>query len=121
MKKKEGIYLIVLAALIGILLVKSFYLDEYKPRTEDEELFKEYAQELAYKKYDGFLIKNNLVSLKVISIKKLEDEGISIIELKKGDDKGYETAEIAGKYGAKVRKYLFHFFPYGEIKVLSRE
>jgi len=117
MNKREKIYVIIILILFGILLAKSFYFDEYKPVTEDEMLFKEYAQRLSHEKFKN----NKLVGFKVVSIKKLEDKGISIIEVKSGNDNEYENVEIQGKYMAKIRKYLFHFLPYGEDKILSRK
>lgn len=119
MNKREKIYIIVAIILFSFLLVKSFYLDEYKPLTEDEKLFKEYVETVVYD--SSFLNRNKLASFKVVSIEKLDNEGMSIIEVKSGNDNGYEKVEIKGKYKAKVRKYLFHFIPYGEDKILSRE
>ncbi|SHK42405.1 hypothetical protein [Paramaledivibacter caminithermalis] len=121
MNKKEKMYLIIVILLLVILIFKSFYLDEYKPLTKDEEIFKEYVEKIGYEKYKGFLYKNNLASFRVVSIKKIDDKGKSIIEKKNGNDNGYERVEIKGKYKAKIRKYLFHFLPYGEDGVLSRK
>lgn len=121
MNKKEKIYIMAIIVLLGALMLKSFYFDEYKPLTEDEEIFKEYVERIVDENYNGFLKKNNSVSYRVISIKKVDDEGVSIIQVKSGNDNNYERVEIEGKYKAKIRKYLFHFFPYGEDSVLSRK
>lgn len=121
MNKREKIYLIVVIVLLGALMIKSFYFDEYKPVTKSEEIFKEYVEKVAEEKYEGFLYKNNLASFRVVSIKQIEDKGVSVIEVKNGNDNGYENVEIKGKYKAKIRKYLFYFLPYGEDKVLSRK
>lgn len=121
MSKREKIYLIAVIILLGALMLKSFYFDEYKPVTKDEEIFKEYVERLADEKYKGFSNKINLTSFRVVSIKKIESEGVSIIEVKNGNDNGYKNVEIKGKYKAKIRKYLLHFLPYGEDKVLSRQ
>lgn len=121
MNKREKIYLLAVIVLLGALMLKSFYLDEYHPVTKDEEIFKQYVERLADEKYKGYLYDNNLASFRVVGVKKIEDKGVSIIEVKSGNDNGYENLEIEGKYKAKIRKYLFHFLPYGEDKVLSRK
>ncbi len=121
MNKKEKAYLAIVILLLGLLLVKTFYLDDYKPVTKDEELFKEYAERLINEKTNSFFKNNILIGRKIVNIKKLEDEGVSIIEVQSGNDNEYERVEIEGKYEAKVRKYLFHILPYGHDKILSRE
>ncbi|SKC87608.1 hypothetical protein [Maledivibacter halophilus] len=121
MNKREKSYLVVILLLIGALTFKSFYLDEYNPVTKDEKLFKEYAENLADEKYKGFLMDKKLASFRIVSIKKLDDEGISIIEIKNGNNSNYKEIQIKGKYRAKIRKYLFHFLPYREDKVFSRK
>ncbi len=121
MSKREKTYLVVIILLFGILLVKSLYLDEYKPAARDEELFKEYAEDLIDKKYHGFFRENKLIGIKIVNIKKLEDDGVSVIEVQSEDGEEYKTIEIQGKYEAKIRKYLFHIFPYSQDKILSRE
>lgn len=121
MNKREKVYLIIIVLLLGALMLKSFYFDEYNPVTKDEKLFKEYVETLASKKYDGFLVNNKLISFKVVSIKKLENKGVSIIKVKNGNDNDYKKVEIQGKYKAKIRKYLLHILPYWEDKVLSKK
>lgn len=121
MSKKEKAYVAIVILLLGILLVKSFYLDDYKPATKDEELFKEYAERLIDEKPHSFFKNNQLIGRKIVNIEKLEDDGVSIIEVQSGNDNEYESVEIEGKYEAKVRKYLFHILPYGHDKILSRQ
>lgn len=121
MNKREKIYLAIVILLLGVLVVKSFYLDDYKPVTKDEELFKEYAERLIDEKYHGFFNENKLIGIKIVNIKKLENEGVSTIEVQSENDNEYKSVEIEGKYEAKIRKYLFHILPYGQDKILSRK
>lgn len=121
MNKREKIYLIAIIVLLGLLLAKSFYLDEYKPVTEDEILFREYVEKVIDDKFHGFFSRSKLIGYRIVSIKKVEDEGVSVIEVKSENEGEYKNAEIDGKYVAKIRKYLFHVLPYGEDKILSRK
>ncbi len=121
MSKREKIYLIAIIVLVGALVVKSFYLDVYKPVEEDEILFKEYVEKIIDEKFHGFFSRSKLIGYNIVSIKKLEDEGVSTIQVKSTKEGEYKNVEIEGKYVAKIRKYLFHVLPYGEDKILSRE
>jgi hypothetical protein len=112
MNEREKTYLTIIIILLMALIIKSFYLDEVRPVTEEEKMFKDYVYRLVEEKHDGLLSK---------SIKKIENDGVSIIEVKDGENKSYKQVEIPGKYKAKVRKYLLHFIPYGEDTVLSRK
>ncbi|WP_432667334.1 hypothetical protein R9X47_13205 [Wukongibacter baidiensis] len=121
MNKKEKIYLIAIIVLLGILVVKSLYLDEYKPVTEEEVMFKEYAEKIIDEKFNGFFSRNKLIRYKIVSIKKVDNTGVSIIQVKNQDEDEYKNVEIKGKYVARIRKYLFNILPFSQDKVLSRE
>lgn len=121
MNKREKTYVIIIIFLLLALTVKTLFLDEVKNLTKEEEMFKEYVYKLIDEKYDNFFKRNNLITFRVVSIKKLAEEGTSIIEVKDGDNNIYKQVEIPGKYKARVRKYLFYIIPYGEDRVLSRK
>jgi hypothetical protein len=121
MNEREKTYLTIIIILLMALIIKSFYLDEVRPVTEEEKMFKDYVYRLVEEKHDGLLSKSNIISYRVVSIKKIENDGVSIIEVKDGENNSYKLVEIPGKYKAKVRKYLLHFIPYGEDTVLSRK
>ncbi|RKD26425.1 hypothetical protein SAMN02745883_02115 [Caminicella sporogenes DSM 14501] len=122
MNKREKMYVIVIIILLAILTVKSLFLDEFKPRTYEEKMFKEYVEKLTYKRYNNnFFMKKGLINFRVVSIKKIDDKGISIIEVKDENNNNYKQVKISGKYKAKIRKYVLHILPYGEDKVLSRK
>lgn len=119
MNNKEKVYFIIAIILFVALGVKSFYFDEVKTTTKEEAMFKEYVYKLIEEKYNGFLSENNIRTFRVVKIKKISNEGTSIIQVK--EDNKYKEIEIKGKYKAKVRKYLFNIMPYGEKTISSRE
>lgn len=121
MNKREKSYVVIIVILFITLIVKSIFLDGVKTKTKEEEMVKEYVERLIDEKYDNFFTRNGLINFKVVDIKKIDDEGISIIEVKDGNNNGYRQVEISGKYKAKVRKYLFYILPYGEDRVLTRK
>ena len=121
MSKREKIYSIAIVVLLVLLTVKSMVIDNYKPTTEDEQLFYTYASEIAQEQYDGFTYKYNISSYKIVSVKKIEDEGVSVLEVIDPITNEKVLEEIDGKYKAKIRKYLLWILPYGEDRIMSRK
>lgn len=121
MNRKEKILLLVTLLLIAILFSKSFFLDEVKPKTEEELQFKQFVEKAIDEKMEGFLKRNNIVKYRVVSIEQVSQEGISRIEYLDEQGKKYIQGTIQGQYKAKVRGYFLHLIPYKEIRVLSRE
>lgn len=119
MNGREKTYTIVIVVLLVILAAKSLVLDNYKPGTEDEKLFYNYASEIAQEEYTNFLYKNHIATYKIVGIKKLEDEGVSVLESVVNGKK--ELVEIQGKYKAKIRKYILWVLPFSEDKIMSRK
>lgn len=120
MKKKERLYVLAAIFLLILLIIKSIYFDNYIPKNKEEELFKEYAEIIAWEQNEKSLDKGRFTTYKVVKITRVEDDGESIIQIY-DDNKELEEVKLQGKYKAKIRKYIFGVFPYGEATILSRE
>lgn len=121
MSKREKFYSVAIVVLLVLLAVKSMVIDNYKPTTQDEQLFYTYANEIAEEQYDGFTYKYHIASYKIVSIKKVEDKGVSVLEVVDPITNEKKLEEIDGKYKAKIRKYILWILPYGEDKIMSRK
>ncbi|SHJ37276.1 hypothetical protein SAMN02745975_01948 [Geosporobacter subterraneus DSM 17957] len=121
MNKKEKILLTVTLLMVALLFVKSFLLDEVKPKTEDELRFKQFVEKAVDENMGGFLKRNSIVKYRIVSIEQISQEGVSRIQYLDEQGKEYIEGTIRGQYRAKVRVYFLHLIPYREIKVLSRE
>ncbi len=121
MSKKEKMYIYGVIILLIALIIKSVYLDEVKNLTIEEAMFKEHVSKIIEEEYKSFFTENNIIGFRIVKVKKIEDEGVSIIEVKDENTNTYKQTEISGVYKGKVRKYLFYLIPYGEFSVLSRK
>ncbi|KXG74806.1 hypothetical protein [Thermotalea metallivorans] len=119
MEKKEKIYLYITLFLAMVLIVKSLFLDEVKDLKEDELKVKQFVERAVDEHYGGFFKEKNMVGYRVVSIKKVSNEGKSRIEYYDPEGKQYVQGEIQGKYQAKVRGYFLHVIPYKEFKVAT--
>lgn len=121
MNRREKAYISISILLLIILIFKSVYLDDYNPQNKEEELYKEFAYRMAVEQAPGIFEKNKLRTFRVVNIKKIEEESISVISTYNKEKDEFENIEIEGVYKAKVRKYILGVMPYGEFSVLSRE
>jgi len=95
---REKKYFFIIPVLLVVLIIKSFYFDEVKNLTVEEEKVVESVYKSMKEEYKGFfntkIAKFRIVALKVI---------------KKDDNNVY--------YRLKVRKYIFSILPYRDLIV----
>ncbi len=121
MNKREKRMLFITLILLVILISKYLFFDEVKNLNGDELKFKQFVESALQNKeeYNGFLIRSNLASYKIVKIEKIKEEGKSPIAYWAEEEKKYVEEEIQGQYRAKVRGYFLHVLPYKQFRVES--
>lgn len=113
MSKKDKVLLISMIGLIILLFIKSFALDDYKPKNNSEEEFKAKVEQILDDKYNTGLYKNNLIVVRVVKISEMSEKERT---LKDKEDNEYYAS---GVYKAKIRKYILGVLPFAEERILD--
>ncbi|WZL72654.1 hypothetical protein QBE52_16550 [Clostridiaceae bacterium 35-E11] len=121
MNKREKIMLYMILILLTMVSVKSLFLDEVKNLTRDEQQIKQFIKEAVEEEsqYNGFLQKKHLATYRVVSIKKVSEDGNFPVFYYDKERKEQVQKSIPGKYVIKIRGYLFHIIPYKEFRIKS--
>ncbi len=119
MQNREKTLVGVTILLVIIMLGKSLFFDEVKPKNSDEIMFKSFVEKrIADGKEElGLLNETGLASYKVVKIKKTNEIGESKILYYDQDKASYVEGRIKGEYKAKVRGYMLYIIPYKEFTV----
>ncbi len=114
LSKREKTYIGLVIILLGVLCVKSFWLDTYKAQNESEALFISRVTETLDQRFDSVLYKRGVLMYRVISVKEVTEEENQLV--KKLDTLKGSTVdiELQGKYKARIRKYVFGLLPFGQ-------
>lgn len=112
MTNREKIIIIVMIALVALLVVKSFVLDEYKPANPAEEAYKLSVEEIIENKYAGGFLDFFIVR-RVVKITEMSERE------KTYKDLDGNTQVTTGTYKAKVRKYILGILPFSEESILE--
>ena len=111
MNKREKT-LIIIAIVLGIALgIKSFVTDDYKPKNESEELFKEKIENIVKEKYNSTIFQKNIVVIRVVKISEMSEKEKTV------SGKKDEIIIASGKYKAKIRKYILGYLPFAEERI----
>ncbi len=107
--RRNKILVLITIILVLVLLLKSLFLDSYKPSDEELEIYN-IIEEIIEKK-SNFIVNQKIVKIEVnnkYNEENVKDKNniseVDILELK----------EDNYKYKVKVRKYLFYILPIGD-------
>lgn len=113
MSKKDKVLLISMIGLIILLFIKSFVLDDYKPKNNLEEEFKAKVEQIVDEKYNTGLYEKNVISVRIVKISEMSEKERT---RKDKDDNEYYAS---GVYKAKIRKYILGVLPFAEERILD--
>lgn len=113
MKSKDKQLLVIMVILLFLLLIKSFLLDDYKSKSDDEIIFKEKVEKIVEDKYDSSIYENNIIVIRIIKISEMSEKERTII-----DSEGNKFI-ATGVYKAKIRKYILGILPFSEETILD--
>jgi len=114
LSKREKTYLWMVIILLGILCVKSFWLDAYKAQNESEALFISRVTETLDQRFDNALYQRGILMYRIISVKEVTEEENQLVK-KLDTIKGNAVdIELQGKYKARIRKYVLGLLPFGQ-------
>jgi len=112
--KREKAYIVALVILVVILFVKSFWIDGYEPKNEEEVVFKAYIENVLEERFDHPLYNNHILTYKIVGIGKVSETEARIIEHYDPVKKEEVSYELRGSYKTQVRKYLLGLLPIGQ-------
>lgn len=95
---REKVYIITIILLLGVLSVKSLYFDEIKNLGDEDKVVVQNIYKTLDEKYDNFLYKSGFLTFRVVKLKEVSENDISI-------------------YRARARKYLLQILPIQEVIV----
>jgi len=114
LSKREKTYLWMVIILLGVLCVKSFWLDAYKAQNESEALFISRVTETLDQRFDNVLYQRGILMYRIISVKEVTEEENQLVK-KLDTIKGNAVdIELQGKYKARIRKYVLGLLPFGQ-------
>jgi len=103
--------------LIFVLLtVKSIWIDPVKDIQGEAKEYYDFIVEANEENYKG-LLKPPIIAYKVVDIYHNPSEEDTIILEWDSQEGQWEETSLQGKYGAKIKAYLFHILPYKQFKV----
>lgn len=112
--KRERIYIGTLLVLMGVLCVKSLWLDHYKPANEAEMLFMDQVEIALDERYQNPFYKYHILTYRIVGIGKISETEAKIVEHYDSEVDANVMLELKGSYKAKVRKYLLGLLPVGQ-------
>lgn len=112
--KRERVYIVLVIVLTVILFAKSLLIDGYKPKNEEEIVFKAYIEKVLEKRYDNTVYDTVFFTYKIVGIGKVSETEARIVEHYDSEKKEKVSYELRGSYKAKVRKYFFGVLPIGQ-------
>lgn len=116
MNNRAKIMIVSAIFLLALLIAKSLWFDPVKDLEGDALKYQKYALEVAPHQDTFFNINLPIVEYKVVSVKKIKDEGETKITYR--DENGrLREEEIEGDYTAKVRAYLFSILPFTDLQI----
>ena len=111
MKPKDKMLFVIMIVLIILLFIKSFALDNYKPKNDLEADFKIKIEEVVKERYSGNLYK--IVKIRIVKISEMSEKE------RTSKDKDGNVYFATGTYKAKIRKYILGVLPFSEETILD--
>ncbi|SET73162.1 hypothetical protein SAMN05660297_03312 [Natronincola peptidivorans] len=117
MEKRGQAMLILAFLLMGLLIVKSLWLDPVGALDEEREKYKAYALTVAPIQNTSLLEKGNLLTYRVMFVVKEKEEGITEVIYEGQQSKEWDSEILEGQYRAKVRAYLLYVIPVKDLRI----
>ncbi|RQD67013.1 MAG: hypothetical protein D5S00_11410 [Tindallia sp. MSAO_Bac2] len=117
MKANEKKMLIALIILLSGLAVKSFFMDPYRPESDQMAQYAEFAQLMAPFQQQTMLDRMKVLNYQTVDVERIKEEGQTHIAVLEPDTDGIAEIELSGEYEARVRAYLFWIFPIRDIHI----
>ena len=116
----EKSMIIVIAALILILLIKTFAFDGVRNLSNDEKIFKTFVEYSIAEQFKGPLVDYGVVSYKIVDIYMAEENVTSLLRYKDIETGEMIETTLDGRYNAKVKKMILFIFPLKEFSITSQ-
>lgn len=116
----EKSMIIVIAALVLILLIKTFAFDGVKNLSDDEKIFKTFVGYSIDEQFKGPLVDYGVVSYKIVDIYMAEENVTSLLRYKDIETGEMVETTLDGRYNAKVKKMILFIFPLKEFSITSQ-
>lgn len=110
---REKRLMIIMVILIGLLIIKSFFMDPYEPSNSKEKDFFDEVEQLLVLSEDSWLYNYKIVTTRIVHMKPMTEKEKTV----KGQDG--EVYQATGIYKAKVRKYVFGLIPFSDKYILD--
>lgn len=108
---------IVVAALVVILIVKSFFFDEVRDLSKEESLVYDFTKYSVAQKYDGLLQQYHIITYRIFDIYMADPNEKSVLYYEEPSTGEPVEYEIQGRYNARVRAYILGAIPLNSFSV----
>lgn len=116
MDQRSKTMLIVTILLFSVLSIKSIWIDPARAVDANEGHYKSFAQEIAPDLHKSILLKTGLLTYRITSVTKVNEEGKTGVKYINKTGETYE-GELKGQYSAKARVYVLYILPYKDFKI----
>lgn len=113
LSKREKTYVGLVLLLLMVLVVKSFWLDAYRPQNEAETDYMKRVEQVLDERYDNVLYKRGVLVYRIVDLDEVTEKELEALRESSVAAGGNLAEQLDGSYKVKVRKYLAGLLPVG--------